>query len=60
MRFAFTEEEKRLYDLVSPYWHVQMKPFGMFLDDDAPEEIKQADKRLDELFKQHREACSDY
>lgn len=60
MRFAYTEEENKLHDLVAPYKHVSLKPFGIFLDEDAPDEIKQADKRLKELLEQHREACSDY
>ena len=47
MRIIYSDEANRLYDMVEPYIEFSIK--GSQIKDDAPEEIKKADRKWQEL-----------
>lgn len=47
MRLIYSDEANRLYDMVEPYIEFSIK--GSHIKDDAPEEIKKAYKKWQEL-----------
>ena len=53
MRILMTEEQERLNDIIEPY--VDHAGVGFKLKPDAPEDVKQALKRLREIVREQRE-----
>ena len=60
LRFAVTEEEKELTALIEPYMKIKTKPFSIEFDENAPEEIKEARKKLQALVAKEIEAYETY
>lgn len=60
MRFNLTDEEKKLSDLVTPYIRVSIHPFRSELDPAAPQEVKDAYFKLQELVDEHFDSCRDF
>jgi len=60
MRFNLTDEERKLRDLVTPYIRVSIHPFRSELDPAAPQEVKEAYSKLQELVNEHFESCRDF
>lgn len=60
MRFAYTDEEMRLSDMVAPYQKIYFNPLRGGIDENAPDEIKQAYDKLMKLLEEHAEACREY
>lgn len=60
MRFVYTDEERRLSAMVAPYRKIYFNPIRGGIDENAPDEIKQAYDKLMKLLDEHFEACREY
>jgi len=48
-------EYNRLADLVRPYWFFDEEKGEVIIPKDAPKEIHEAAKRMDEIFKKYKD-----
>ena len=55
MTIVIDPEYNRLADLVRPYWFFDEEKGEVIIPEDAPKEIHEAAKRMDEIFKKYVE-----
>lgn len=60
MRYNLTSEQQELSELVRPYRCFFFNPFRPGIDPDAPDEVKKAYTRLQELTEERRQSCKEY
>nr|DAL33381.1 MAG TPA_asm: hypothetical protein [Caudoviricetes sp.] len=60
MRRNSTPEERRLGQIVEPYMKVFRNPFRVGLDETAPQDVKNAYSKLQNLIEENDRACRDF